>query len=310
MDTCTGWGSAIHCRVIFTPTSTYFYRSGSRCGIRHAKQTVDRTEDQLQFFLDYHKHSTDIVEVIKNAFGRESGILGNCTYTIDAINIELPKEPGLVNIGLARDHLQYGYPCIWDHKTAAEGECKQKIDELKKTYVQIENRIKTTVEKDIGTIGNRLVRKSTDYMPKSASQSFYYDNLVSLIYLEIFSHSEDNPPTSVNVGYEFPRILDENGKEYSITLSTLSIGGMKVAVGKENDMKELEELIRKLLYQDADLRSLVLKLDSLKNQLELDKTKNTYFNEIDTLYKSIFQEGADIKGKCKLCPPKGWLNYF
>ena len=252
-----------------------------------------------------------MVEVIKNAFGRESGILGCCSYTMDALDIELPKEPELESIGLARDHLRLGYPSIWNNKTSAEGECKLKIEEIKKGYVQIENRIKTTIEKDIGTIGNRLVMKSTDYMPKSMYfQSCYYDNLVPLIYLEIISHSQDNPPKGVNVSYQFPRLRDESGKEYILTLMILLISGMEVAVGKENDMKELEERINKLLYKDSELQSLVLKLNSLKNDLDANKTKNTYFNAIDTLHKSIFQEGAEIKGKCKLCPPKGWINYF
>ncbi|MGB8937212.1 MAG: hypothetical protein WCC17_19150 [Candidatus Nitrosopolaris sp.] len=66
---------------------------------------VFRTKDQLRFFIDYHAHSVDTIEVLKNGFGRESGILGSYLYTMNAINIELPKEPGLTNIGLARDHL-------------------------------------------------------------------------------------------------------------------------------------------------------------------------------------------------------------
>ena len=311
IDTCAGWGSAIHCRAIFTPASTYIYRRGSSCDIQYTKQTVLRTEDQLCFFIDYHKHSADIVEVIKNAFGRESGILGRCTYTMDAINIELPKEPGLINIGLARDHLQYGYPCTWNNKTAAEVECKQKIEEMKTVYVQIENRIKTIIEKDIGTIGNRLVGKSTYYMPESTYfQSFYYDNLVPQIYFEIISRSEGNPRKGVNFSYEYPRLSDENGKEIPIELGILLIGFMKVAAGKVNDMKELEARLRKLLYEDPDLQSSVLKVNSLKDELDMNKTSNTYFNEIDALHESIFQEGAEIKGKCKLCPPKGWINYF
>jgi hypothetical protein len=30
------------------------------------------------FFIDYHKHPADMSDIIKNAFGRESGILGRC----------------------------------------------------------------------------------------------------------------------------------------------------------------------------------------------------------------------------------------
>ncbi|MGC1929674.1 MAG: hypothetical protein WA667_11915 [Candidatus Nitrosopolaris sp.] len=182
---------------------------------------------------------------------------------------------------------------------------------MKKGYVQIENRIKTIIEKDIGTIGNRLVGKSTYYMPESTYfQSFYYDNLVPQIYFEIISRSEGNPRKGVNFSYEYPRLRDENGKEIPIELGILLIGFMKVAAGKVNDMKELEARLRKLLYEDPDLQSSVLKVNSLKDELDMNKTSNTYFNEIDALHKSIFQEGAEIKGKCKLCPPKGWINYF
>jgi hypothetical protein len=260
--------------------------------------------------MDYHAHSRNIVEVIKNGFGRESGIRGRCSYAMDAINIELPKEPELVNIGLAREHLRLGYPCIWNNKTAAEEECKQKIEEMKKGYVQIENRIKTTIEKDIGAIGNRLVMKATNYMSKSTYfQSFYYDNLVPQIYFEIISHSEGNP-RSVNFSYQVPRLRDEDGNEVLVELGIVLIGSMRIAAGKVNDMKELEKRICRLLYEDYDLQSLVLKLNSLKEELDTNREKNTYLIEIDTIHKSIFQEGLDIKGKCKLCPPKSWLNYF
>jgi hypothetical protein len=239
--------------------------------------------------MDYHVHSVDIMEIIKNGFGGETGILGSCTYTMDAINIELPKEPGIVNIGLAREHLRLGYPCIWKNKAAAEVECKQKIEEMKRVYAQIENKIKTTVEKDIETIGNRLVAKPTLYMPESTYfQSFYYDNLTPQIYQEIISHYEGNLRKDISVSFPVLRLRDDGGKEASIQLRTVLIGGMTVAGGKDNDMKELGERIRKLLYEDPDLQSSVLKVNSLKN--ELDKARNTYFNEINTLYKSIFQE--------------------
>jgi hypothetical protein len=253
----------------------------------------------------------DTIEVIKNGFGRESGILGSYLYTMNAINIELPKEPGLTNIGLARDHLQFGYPRIWKNKRTAEEECKEKIKVMKEVYVQIEDKIRTTIEKDIGTIGNRLVRQSTNFMPEPVYfQSFYYDNLIPQIFQEIISRSEGNPPKGITFDYINPRLRDENGKEVSKELRIVLIGGMRIAAGKEKDMKELEEQIRKLSYEDSDLRSSVLRVNSLKNELDTNKTRNTYFNEIDNLYKTIFQEGADIKGKCKLCPPKGWLNYF
>jgi hypothetical protein len=79
IDSCTNRSSAIPYRTIFTPTSTYIFRwRGNGCDIRHAKQTVFRTEDQLCFFIDYHKHPADMADIIKNAFGRESGILGRC----------------------------------------------------------------------------------------------------------------------------------------------------------------------------------------------------------------------------------------
>jgi hypothetical protein len=84
---------------------------------------------------------------------------------------------------------------------------------------------------------------------------------------------------------------------------TLLINGMKVAAGKESDMKELKERTRKLLYKDSDLQSLVSVLNGLKNEYDTYKTRNTYFSEIDTLHKSIFQESLDIKGKCRLCHP-------
>jgi hypothetical protein len=45
--------------------------------------------------------------------------------------------------------LQFGYPCIWNNKTAAEGECREIIEKIKKIYLQIEDRITTIIEKDI-----------------------------------------------------------------------------------------------------------------------------------------------------------------
>jgi hypothetical protein len=297
--------------TIGTPTSTYIYRCGNGCDIRNTTQTVNGTEGKPRFFMDYHAHSVDTANVIKNGFGRESRILGHCIYTMDAINIELPKEPGLENIGPARHHLQHGYPSIWIHKTAAEEECKEKIEEMKRVYLQVENRIRTTIEKDIGTIENRLVEKNASFMPQSVDfQSFYYDNLIPQIFQEIISRSEGNPPKDLTFDHMNPHVRDENGQEVFAVLSILLIGGMRIAGGKDNDIKALEERIRKLLYEDSDLRSLVLKVNSSKNELDINGTNDTYFNEIDSLYKDIIQEGAGIKGKCKLCPPKGWINYF
>jgi hypothetical protein len=65
---------------------------------------------------------------------------------------------------------------------------------------------------------------------------------------------------------------------------------MRIAAGKENDIKELEERVGKLLYEDSDLRSSVLKVNSSKNELDTNKSRNAYFNEIDTLYRSIFKK--------------------
>jgi hypothetical protein len=108
---------------------------------------------------------------------------------MDAINIEFPIEPELANIGLARDHLQLGYPFIWNNKTAAEVECKTAIENIKEIYLQTEDRMTTAIEKDIGTMEIRLVRKPSFFMPESAYfQSFYYDNLIPQIFLEIISH--------------------------------------------------------------------------------------------------------------------------
>jgi hypothetical protein len=128
-------------------------------------------------------------------------------------------------------------------------------------------------------------------MPESVYfQSFYYDNLIPQIFQEIISHSEGNPHKDLTFAYESPRVRDENGKEVSTDLRILLIGGMRIAAGKENDIKELEERVGKLLYEDSDLRSSVLKVNSSKNELDTNKSRNAYFNEIDTLYRSIFKK--------------------
>ena len=219
--------------------------------------------------MDYHAHSIDVMTIIKNGFGSETGILGSCAYTMDAINIELPKEPEIVNIGLAREHLKRGYPCIWKSKTTAEVECKQKIEEMKRVYAEIENKIKTTVEKDIGTIGNRLVGKPTLYMPESAYfQSFYYDNLIPQIYQEIILHYEGNPRKGINFSFPVLRLRDDGGKEASV-VNAAAMSAIKDQIssgGKDNittghkqhltiSMKHMETGLQKISKKGKAIRN-------------------------------------------------------
>jgi hypothetical protein len=208
--------------IIFTRIRGIWHWRRNGAWVRPPRQDVFWTEDSLRFFIDYHKHSTDIVDTVRNGFGRETGILGDSLYKTDGIDIQLPKEPELPDIGLARRHLQFGYPSIWNNKTAAERECTAIIEKIKNIYRQIEDRITTEIEKDIVTIGNRLARTPSYFLPQSVYfQSFYYDNLVPQIFQEIISHSEGNPPKPLIFNYEYIRPRNEEGEEVSTQLRIL-----------------------------------------------------------------------------------------
>jgi hypothetical protein len=105
-------GSFIHFRSFFRQQIISIRRSGNSNWIRNIKQIVSLKEESVRFFRDYHNHSKDIVKIIKDGFGRTSGILGDCKYHSGLVIIERPKEPEIGDIGLARIHLRDGYPDI------------------------------------------------------------------------------------------------------------------------------------------------------------------------------------------------------
>jgi hypothetical protein len=124
-------------------------RSFNSSIISNVKQSLINAKNSSGFFIDYRKHSQDIIEIIENGFGRKSGILGYCIHNpLNGISIEFPKLPKLKDIGLAEHHIQYGYPDIWTIKSNAETECNRILKDIESIYRKIELKI-FSIDKNI-----------------------------------------------------------------------------------------------------------------------------------------------------------------
>jgi hypothetical protein len=159
------------------------------------------------------------VKVIKEGFGIDSEILGNCIYDKGIIEIDYPKEPEIPNIGLARHHLKSGYPNIWKLKEEAESESKTKLLEIEKIKNNFDSKIGIELEKQTET-GTNLVRKDNYFFHISeVFESCYYNNLISELFDEIKMRKENRQPRNLSPGYEFPRKDAEGGTLNAYKLS-------------------------------------------------------------------------------------------
>jgi hypothetical protein len=263
--------------------------------IRNIKQIIVCEKESLRFFMDYYDHSKYIADIMRKGFDRQSGILGDCKYNRGAIEIQYPKEPEIEGIGLARHHLQNGYPHIWELKKETESASRTILSEIENLKNDFDSKITAELEKKTKT-GTILIRKN-DYISTQSEvfQSCYYNGLIYGIFDEIKMRKVGKQPRELDSDFDF---LNNNQTVYK-----LSLGGIVLLRVKEEDKDEIKSRIESLLL-NTDLCNQVSRYNQLNNNLNTDKTRLDFFNWIDNLRKSIFIEGESLvkKQNCKQCP--------
>jgi hypothetical protein len=264
---------------------------------------VSMRKTDYDYFIKFHKHSKDIVKIIKNGFGEGSGILGNLTDEHGINIIQRPKEPEIEDIGSARDHLQYGYPEYWTLKDESVSDSKEILGKIQRVKDDFESRIVKEMEQKTGMTNSTLVRKTNYYQSgNELFQNCYYDDLISEIFYEIKMRKEGKMPRQLYLGFDFPT---NHAGEYTGTAYKLLFGencAILVRV-KEEDSGEIKSRIEKLLL-NSDVDNMIDRYITLKESLNANKKRSEFFQSIEGLFKSILFEGEslDKRGKCNLCP--------
>jgi hypothetical protein len=269
-------------------------------GFEMLNRIISMRRTSYEYLTDYHKHSKDIVKIIKMGFGEDSGVLGNCSDNNGIINIQTPKEPAIEDIGLGRNHLQYGYPVSWALRERAISESKETLGDTQVVKDNFESYIVNEMKRKTEKTGTTLVRKD-DYESSKDElfQACYYDDLVNELFYEIKERKQGKRPRQLSAGFDFliDEVIERGGSLYKLSFG--ETGKVLVRV-KEADVKLR---IEKLLH-DPYLNSMVCRYIELKKSLDKNKNWNEYFQKIENLHTSIISEGESLNkmGKCKLCP--------
>lgn len=136
-------------------------------------------EQPKAFFSEYRRHSKDIAKVISTGFGSGSELLGICRYVNGNLERNDPHVQSIEDIALAENHLENGYPKIWDA-----------WEQLEQRIIELHNEISHTIKQFEETINSSIPVKFkpvTNYDPNYLlTQSIYYQrDLYSCLFIEI-----------------------------------------------------------------------------------------------------------------------------
>jgi hypothetical protein len=274
------------------------------------------TEETRRFFREYKQHSTDIGKIIFEGWGLNSSLFATCEYRDGRIVRTNTSELQLKDIGLARQHLQNGYPDVWRRKREAEDELNELCDNIENKIRSYQNAIFEEIDKEIkieSGSSSTLIRRDNDYIPvKTDFQSFYYrDNLLSSIFDELTDRQKGREP-------EFPRIIEEHMQlenernRYSVVPKMkCSYRDRPLAYGSEKQVREVASRFQKLT-SDPDIDKFVKDYYELEDKLTHNEKRNQFYESIQNIWKSIKQNGELLKGQgtCTDCPRKSFLRHF
>lgn len=271
--------------------------------IRNCEKIFLNAEDSIQFFIDYHNHSKDTVQIIKDGYGITSYTLGRYDgYMI----VHAPEESKIPDIGSARSHLRDGYPDLWELKLGAEYECGQKIKEVENLINEIKSRVSSELERKIKTTDTKLVIKSVLFSSqREYPVSCYYDYTIQEIVNEIKMRSDGKIHENLSKHIEYVRGSSVERRDLAMYKISFGENGKRLCELRENDYDEIHSRIEKLLI-DSDLKNKISELSKLKSELDANPKRNKFFVEIDKLYRDVTYEtkSLNMSGKCGLCPFK------
>lgn len=212
--------SFIHLRSVFKQQISPIGRRSNGSWNRNIKQITVCAKKSLRFFRAYHNHSKEIADIIQNGFGRQSGILGDCKYNTGIIEIQYPKEPEIEDIGLARHHLQNGYPHIWELKKEAESASRTILSEIENLKNDFDSKITTELEKETKTCAILMRKENYLSILSEVFRSCYFNVLISEIFDEIKMIKDGKQGRDLDPDWDF---TSDNQSLYKLSLGKVAL---------------------------------------------------------------------------------------
>lgn len=266
-------------------------------------------EQPKAFFSDYlDQHSWEIGKVIFDGFGRDSNLMGHCEYQNGDLNRIDPIEyKSCKDIGLGKNHLEKGYPNIWNKK-----------EQLVKEILNLNNQISDAINEfhriinssfpDKFKAGESIVSEiDTQFLP------FYYQRHTFSFLFDQIVLGQDNLSTSKLLSLK-DKSIHVNSLKGVIPLQTFGlyrpIDNIEMALGGESDLKEYLSICDDLVTNPQLIGS-VKKYRGLKEELVKLNTES-YYVDIDNLWKDINEYHRELKGRgeCDKCKKPSFLDYL
>jgi len=247
-------------------------------------------KERTQFFKDFADHSKKLSNTIKNGYDNP-----DCLGLIDEFNTIYPKDPTIEDLGIANSHLETGYPSLWTLKNQVYKDSKQRITNTE----CIIKRFKTIVEKVMQDNGYRYFDATYDINVK-----YYYPPL----FLEIFREIQNRKRRELQItsGLEDRSI----GQLFVYFEGGNHIMSMRFDYDEINPKHEEFKGIVTQLVKNNELRTLVDNYEEEYDSFYYNGERQQFFESIDALYDDVVHKNETLKGKCKLCPPKRWIDKF
>lgn len=153
-----------------------------------------------------------------------------------------------------------------------------------------------------------LSSKDDNYSPKHENDNFYSkDNVLETIFTEANKYLQKGESS---YSYEIPdpnesahTFKDSNGRNNTFRITTLWAGRLALGCGSDIVMKELRRRCRELI-SNAIIQDIIKKYQELTRQLKDNANVNRFYQQIDTLWRSIYEDRELLKGKCDDCPKR------
>ena len=294
----------------------YYYRFSIAYLVRRLKDSFNFREEQTEFFREYRKHSEYIGRIIFEAWGPSSNIFATCEYRDGRLERTNPSEPQLIDIGLARKHLQNGYPDLWKLKGEEEADYIRICDDIANKIESYQNIVLKEVDKEIKIEGggsSALIRRENNYFPERIGfQSFYYkDSLLSSIFDEVTDRLYGREPDSPNIIEEHIDLRNERNRHTSVPMMICYYRDRRIAYGNEKQIREMCSRFQKLT-SDSIIHEYVKDYYDLVHKLQTIENDHQFYESIKNIWKGMYQNGELLEGQgvCSKCPHKSFLSHF
>lgn len=261
-------------------------------------------EQKNGFFSEYRRHSKDIGKVISKGFGSGSKLLGICRYVNGNLEREDPHVQSIEDIALAENHLENGYPKIWDIKEQLE----QRITELHNEINQIIKQYEEIIDSSIPS----KFKPVTNYDPETilTEPVYYKTSFYSCLFEQINKKFNNVPPSRLTYlhdsNHKIKKIIDNSVQV--IAQQSFYVEPYFLVDGEKTDLEEFWKIFEGL-RSNGQLEGLVKSYNDLKLKLS-NIDFNDFYTDIDTLCKNIKESRTILEGSCEYCPKHGFFDQF